>query len=76
MKVASNDYTYRMSTANGVTVAAPVRLEQVELGGISLANVTAVVHKEGGPPVTLLGMSFLSRLSGFETSGGKLILRQ
>jgi aspartyl protease family protein len=67
---------YKMSTANGVTLAAPVRLDEVQIGEVGLRDVDAVVHTEGGPSVTLLGMSFLSRLSGFETARGRLILRQ
>jgi aspartyl protease family protein len=67
---------YKMSTANGVILAAPVRLDEIQIGNVGLRNVDAVVHLEGGPPVTLLGMSFLSRLNGFETSRGRMILRQ
>jgi len=72
----SGQVRYKMSTANGITLAAPVRLEEVQIGNVGLRDVDAVVHQEGGPPVTLLGMSFLRRLSGFETARGQLILRQ
>jgi aspartyl protease family protein len=76
VKVAREDFTYRMSTANGVVAAAPVRLSEVQIGDVVLRDVAAIVGREGGPPVTLLGMSFLSRLRAFETSGGQLVLRQ
>jgi len=76
VKIRPEEYTSRMSTANGVVLAAPVRLGEVQIGAVTLRDVAAVVHREGGPPVTLLGMSFLGRLRAFETSGGQLILRQ
>lgn len=76
VKVGRADFTYRMSTANGVVMAAPVRLAEVRVGAVVLTDVAAVVHGEGGPPIALLGMSFLGRLRGFETSGGRLLLRQ
>jgi aspartyl protease family protein len=76
VKVGREDFTYRMSTANGVVAAAPVRLKEVQIGDVVLRDVAAIVAREGGPPVTLLGMSFLGRLRAFETSAGQLVLRQ
>ena len=40
---ARRDYTARMSTANGVVAAAPVDLNQLEVGDLLLRNVPAVV---------------------------------
>ena len=76
LKPAPREFTYRMSTANGVVTAAPVRLSEVQVGDVALRNVEAVVHAEGGPSVSLLGMSFLKRLAAFETVQGRLVLRQ
>ena len=71
------DFTYRVSTANGVVKAALVRLREMQVGDVSLRDVQALVPEaSGGPPMSLLGMSFLKRLAGFETIQGKLILRQ
>jgi clan AA aspartic protease (TIGR02281 family) len=68
---------YRVSTANGVVKAALVRLREMQVGDVSLRDVQALVPEaSGGPPMSLLGMSFLKRLAGFETIQGKLILRQ
>jgi len=64
--------TYR--TANGLVQGAPVNLRQIVIGSIQLNDVSASVNKsEMGR--SLLGMSFLNRLSGFEIKGNSLILK-
>lgn len=68
----SYDRSYR--TANGVVQGAPVRLRRVTIGPISLADVRASVNS-AEMNRSLLGMSFLSRLSGFEVTDGTLVLR-
>lgn len=74
LRVFESDYTGRTSTANGVTRVAPVTLRQVELDQLQLFDVRAVVL-EKPMPVSLLGMSFLSRLQGYETRNDELVLR-
>ena len=74
--VSRSDYKLPISTANGVIAAAPVTLREVRLGGISVRNVEAVVLPGEVLPVNLLGMTFLSRLSKFQISGGQLVLVQ
>ena len=66
------DRTYR--TANGVVKGAPVRLHRLSVGHISLADVRASVNS-ADMNRSLLGMSFLSRLSSFEVAQGTLTLR-
>ena len=68
------DYTKRISTANGVTAAAPVVLAEIRLGDISIRDVAAVVVPGDGLDINLLGMTFLSRLTRFEIGGGQLVL--
>lgn len=67
-------YDQVFSTANGAVMGAPVRLRRMVLGPIRLTDVRASVN---GAPMSgsLLGMSFLSRLSSYEVSGGRLTLR-
>ena len=71
----SLDYTVPYRTANGVAYAARITLDEVAIGSVSVRNVTASVSQEGLDE-SLLGMSFLGRLSGFEVSGDRLILTQ
>ncbi|MBI2978338.1 MAG: TIGR02281 family clan AA aspartic protease [Rhodospirillales bacterium] len=68
-------YTRRFETANGIVVGAPVRLGSVAVGPIGIADVRATVN---GAPMqnSLLGMSFLGRLSGYQVSRDTLVLRR
>ncbi len=68
------DYDQAVSTANGRTLVARVRLNEVDLGGILARNITATVHRDGLAQ-SLLGMNFLDRLAGFERRGDLLVLR-
>ena len=67
-------YTQVYRTANGSGRGAPVRLARVRIGTIVLEDVTASVN---GAPMdrSLLGKSFLGRLSGFGAENGVLTLR-
>jgi len=67
-------YTRRYLTANGEVRGAPVRLGRVRLGPIDLADVRASVN-EKPMPHSLLGMTFLNRLDGYEVSRDRLTLR-
>ncbi len=74
LRVFESDYTAQTNTANGVARVAPVTLRQVELDQLQLFDVRAVVL-EKPMPVSLLGMSFLSRLQSYETRSDELVLR-
>jgi aspartyl protease family protein len=69
---AGLDYSMTMSTANGKTRGAPVVLRAVRLGQLTVEGVEAVVVRN--VPVSLLGMSFLSRLDSWEMRGGVLTI--
>jgi aspartyl protease family protein len=73
---SSSDFTYKTATANGILLVAPVLLREIAIGEISMRNVQAVVPSGNKLNVSLLGMSFLSKLTHFEVSGGKLILKR
>ena len=72
----AGDFRYTVQTANGEAPAARVTIGRVDLGPITLNDVDTLVTKDGTLPVTLLGMSFLNRLSKFEIAGDRLTLRQ
>ncbi len=72
--VAALDYSRRYRTANGVVFGAPVTLDRVRVGPIALDDVRASVNG-ADMARSLLGMSFLGRLSGFEVSDDTLTLR-
>jgi len=62
-------------TANGVVPVYRVRLDAVDIGGIKLANIDAIVIEGGRLPVALLGMSFLNRME-MRRDGDTLMLIQ
>ena len=69
------DYTMPVSTANGMTMVAPVRLKSIRVGSITVHDVRADVAGNG-LDFSLLGMSYLRRLSSYEVSHRTLILKQ
>lgn len=70
------DFTAQVKTANGTVRAAPVQLNAVEVGGLTVRNVQALVAPDDALSENLLGLSFLTRLKRFEYSNGKLVLEQ
>ena len=68
------NFSQRLHTAGGIVRAAPVVIRSLELGGIRLSNVRAVVNGER-LPYSLLGISALERLGGYEVRDGTLTLR-
>jgi len=69
----SLDYTGRVQTANGITLVAPVTLDTVRVGQLEVDRVEAVVTK-ASMGTSLLGMSFLRRLEGYQVEDGNLVL--
>jgi aspartyl protease family protein len=69
------DYIIRASTANGVVLAAPIELERVEVGSLTVRNVRAIVLPDEALGQNLLGMTFLSRVR-WEHRNGRLVLEQ
>jgi len=72
--VAGLDYAYKVETANGDAHAARVNLASVAVAGARVNNVEAYVL-DHGLPTSLLGMSYLGRLSAFEATPTSMILR-
>jgi aspartyl protease family protein len=70
------DYNATVQTANGTIKAARTRLAMVDLGGIVVRDVDAMVLPDEALSENLLGLSFLSKLKRFEFANGKLVLEQ
>lgn len=68
-------FNRRAETAAGPVRVAPVRLARLAVGQIELNDVAAEVNRAMNGP-SLLGMSFLARLSGFSVEEGYLVLRR
>ena len=67
-------YTKTYQTANGTVYGAPVRLGKLSIGPLEIRDVRASVNG-AAMSNSLLGMSFLERLSGYEVRGNSLFLK-
>jgi aspartyl protease family protein len=72
--VANLDYTDKVTTANGEARAARVNLASIAVAGVKVDNVEAYVL-DRGLSTSLLGMTYLGRLSAFEATPTSMILR-
>ena len=66
-------YDRTVRTADGDSLAARVKLSSVSVGGVRVPDVDALVIGRG-LPASLLGMSYLGRLSRFEATPTSLVL--
>jgi aspartyl protease family protein len=65
-------FNHRASTANGPARMAHVTLREIRIGQLSIYDVPAAVLENLN--ISLLGMSFLSRLQSYEMRDGKLTI--
>ena len=70
------DYSMPVTTANGRSSVAPIRLSSIKIGPIAVFDIPAAVAQPGRLKTGLLGMSFLDRLAETSFQGDRLILRQ
>ena len=61
------------STANGIVYSAQVNIDSIKVGPIRVGNVEGFIN-QGQLDISLLGMSFLNQLSGYEVRNGLLTL--
>jgi aspartyl protease family protein len=76
LRPSRGDYKATVTTANGTVKAAPTRLAMVEVGGIIVRDVDAMVLPDEALSENLLGLSFLSKLKRFEYANGQMVLEQ
>ena len=76
LRPARGDYKATVTTANGTIKAAPTRLAMVDVGGLVVRDVEAMVLPDEALSENLLGLSFLSKLRRFEYANGTLVLEQ
>ena len=74
LRLTPADFTQTVETASGPVKAAAVELDHVAVAGARVNKVRALVVEEGLPH-SLLGMSYLGRLSAFEARPTGLTLR-
>jgi len=70
------EYNSIVSTANGTIKAARARIAMLDVGGLVVRDVDAMVLPDEALSENLLGLSFLSRLKRFEYANGQMVLEQ
>ena len=76
LRPSRSDYNATVTTANGTIKAARTRLAMVDIGGLVVRDVDAMVLHDEALSENLLGLSFLSKLKRFEYANGKMVLEQ
>ncbi|MBR0695736.1 TIGR02281 family clan AA aspartic protease [Bradyrhizobium lablabi] len=76
LRPTPGDYTSKVTTANGTIKAARARIAMIDLGGLVVRDVDAMVLPDEALSENLLGLSFLSKLRRFEYANGRLVLEQ
>ncbi|MGY4433002.1 aspartyl protease family protein [Bradyrhizobium sp. F1.13.1] len=76
LRPSRGDYNATVSTANGTIKAARTRIAMLDVGGLVVRDVDAMVLPDEALSENLLGLSFLSRLKRFEYANGQMVLEQ
>jgi len=76
LRPSRGDYNATVTTANGTIKAARARLAMIDIGGLIVRDVDAMVLPDQALSENLLGLSFLSKLKRFEYANGQLVLEQ
>jgi aspartyl protease family protein len=71
-----SEYNAAVTTANGTVKAARTRLAMLDVGGLIVRDVEAMVLPDEALSENLLGLSFLSKLRRFEYANGQMVLEQ
>lgn len=74
LQFAAGDFTATGQGAGGELRLKPVTLDRVAIGPVAATGVQAVIA-EDRLPVSLVGQSFLSRVSRVEIVGDRMVLR-
>ncbi len=72
--LANSDFKHQVRTANGLTSAALVLIDRMEVGSVSVGSVEAFVLEDAALSSTLIGMSFMSKLQSYRVTNNKLEL--
>jgi aspartyl protease family protein len=76
LRPSRGDYNVAVTTANGTIKGARTRLAMVDIGGVVVRDVDAMVLPDQALSENLLGLSFLSKLKRFEYANGQMVLEQ
>lgn len=73
---ASADFKLLVQTANGQAKAAIVKIKSMQVGRIYVTDIDALVLEDKALSGTLIGMSFLKRISRYYVENSNLVMEQ
>ena len=76
LRPSRSEYNATVTTANGTIKAARARIAMLDVGGLVVRDVDAMVLPDAALSENLLGLSFLSRLKRFAYANGQMVLEQ
>src|SRR6476646_830663 len=76
LRPTPGQYTAKVTTANGTIKAARAQIAMLDVGGLIVRDVDAMVLPDEALSENLLGLSFLSKLKRFEFANGQMVLEQ
>jgi aspartyl protease family protein len=76
LRPSRGEYNATVTTANGTIKVARTRLAMIDVGGLIVRDVDAMVLPDEALSENLLGLSFLSRLKRYGYANGQMLLEQ
>jgi aspartyl protease family protein len=76
LRPSRSQYNATVTTANGTVKGARTRIAMIDVGGLVVRDVDAMVLPDEALSENLLGLSFLSKLKRFEYANGTMVLEQ
>jgi aspartyl protease family protein len=76
LRPSRGEYNATVTTANGTVKGARTRIAMIDVGGLVVRDVDAMVLPDEALSQNLLGLSFLSKLKRFEYANGMMVLEQ
>jgi aspartyl protease family protein len=76
LRPSRGEYSATVTTANGTIKVARTRLAMIDVGGIVVRDVDAMVLPDEALSENLLGLSFLSKLKRYGYANGQMMLEQ
>ncbi|HEV7415119.1 TIGR02281 family clan AA aspartic protease [Tianweitania sediminis] len=76
LSLKPSDFSYRVQTANGMARAAAAVIREIQIGKIHVKDVQAAVLEDKALSGTLVGMSFLQKITRYRVEAGGMVLEQ
>lgn len=76
LRPSRGDYNATVTTANGTIKAARAKIAMLDVGGLVVRDVDAMVLPDEALSENLLGLSFLKKLKRFEYANDTMVLEQ